>query len=149
MSRYYSYVMHPSPIGVCMVLKIRLDPASLTKIQILNWLGKSAKIDVGTNPQGDQGARAPLGQRKKRKKKNLGPTSPKKKKLLIIYIYIYIICRVVPHSSKNLESLPFNLPNPTSNYSTQKLNKIKILKLKNKKSQSVQYQSTSIKCSKL
>ena len=61
---------------------------------------------------GPKGGQAPP-QGKKNKKKNLGLPNPKEKKifLMVIYIYIYIylfISRVVPHSSKNLDSLSFN-----------------------------------------
>ena len=47
---------------------------------------------------------------------------------MVIFFYFQ------PHSSKYLDPLPFNQPNPTSNYPTQKLNqkKIKIkIKIKN------------------
>ena len=49
--------------------------------------------------------------KEKKGKKKLGPPSPNNFFLMIIYIYIYIfflISRVVPHSFKNLDSLPFN-----------------------------------------
>ena len=55
------------------------------------------------------GAKPPPPPRKeKQKKKKFGPPQPKgKKNLFNGYIYIYI-SRVVPHSSKNLDSLSFN-----------------------------------------
>ena len=81
-----------------------------------------------TNPRGSQGSLDPRAPKKREKK--LGPTSPKKKKEFFFNGYIYT--RVLPHSSKNLNSLSFNWLSPTSNYSTQKLNKNKIKKKKKK-----------------
>ena len=44
-----------------------------------------------------------------KEKKYLGPLAQRKKKILLMIIYIYLfISRVVPRSSKNLDSLSFN-----------------------------------------
>ena len=67
----------------------------------------SKSYNQGRIFKGAKGPRAPWPKEKKGKKKKKGPPSPKGKKKRI-FIFYFFITRIVPHSSKNLNSLSFN-----------------------------------------
>ena len=74
------------------------------------------------------GTLGPPQPKEKKKEKKLGPLAQRKRRFFyFLFLYLFI-SRVVPPSSKNLNSLSFNQPNPTSNYLIQKFNKNKTLK---------------------